>query len=99
MVENPNINNSNQVLNASSPNGLNANPLSFKAGRVVNIVLDSSNEKFEEAGEWNGLGTIYYQDLTNPNNTLTLPAKPYLGNIKNYPLINEIVWIVTFPNT
>jgi hypothetical protein len=94
---NPQINQSNNTINSQSPNGITATPVSFRSGRVKNIILDESNEKFKQFGEWNALGIIEYQDITNPNSNTAI-AKPYFGNIKNYPLIDEIVWIVTLPS-
>ena len=100
MVLNDNtvINLVNNNANSQSPNGITANPVSFKAGRVKNIILDSANEKFPQFGEWNGLGVIEYQDITNPTSATAI-AKPYFGNIKTLPLLEEIVWIVTLPST
>lgn len=97
LIDNPIINQVNNAVNSQSPNGITATPVSFRAGRVKNIILDSSNEKFQQFGEWNGLGIIEYQDITTPS-TILAPAKPYFGNIKTLPLIDEIVWIVTLPS-
>jgi len=94
---NPQINQFNNDVNSASPNGITSTPVAFKAGRVKNIILDENNEKFQQFGEWNGLGIIEYQDITNPNSNVAI-AKPYFGNIKNFPLIDEIVWIVTLPS-
>jgi hypothetical protein len=97
---NPQINISNNAVNSQSPNGITSTPVAFKAGRVKHILLDENNDKlpFNENGEWNGLGLILYQDISNPTSTLGR-AKPYFGNIKNFPLLEEIVWIVTLPST
>lgn len=97
LFDNPIINQVNNAINSQSPNGITSSPVSFRAGRVKNIILDSSNEKFPQFGEWNGLGIIEYQDITTPSTVLS-PAKPYFGNIKTLPLIDEIVWIVTLPS-
>ena len=72
----------------------------IRAVRVLSIVLDESHLRFKELGEWNGLGTIEYEDIINPQLSPTLPiAKPLAGNFKNLPLINEIVYIIALPNT
>jgi len=55
--------------------------------RVKSIVLDSTYPNFENIGGWNTLGCI----TTYENDSLILPLYP---NIKNYPLINEIVYII-----
>ena len=64
-------------------------------------MLDDTHPRFKELGEWNGLGTIEYDnvDAPNPKNQLYPIAKPFDASIKNFPLINEIVYILILPNT
>ena len=74
--------------------------------RVLGIVLDENHPLFSYLGGWNALGTIQYETISQPiigvfnegNKDIprALPATP---NLKNYPLINEIVYIVSLPNT
>jgi hypothetical protein len=86
------VNNLTQKL-ATGLNGL------ISEGRVTSIVLDETDyDKFLQYGEWNGLGTIEYTSVNNPKTGLGV-AKPLFPNIKNYPLINEIVYIISLPNT
>jgi len=96
----------NDVSQTSINNGRNEerdytlNNLIISA-RVVDIVLDDSNPiLFNQVGGWNGLGTIFYdRDLTNPPTfTIKNTAKPLYPNLKNYPLINEIVYLVILPS-
>jgi hypothetical protein len=70
-------------------------------GRVVSIVLDATHPRFKELGEWNGLGAIEYTlvDKPTPPNTILPIAKPSSPNLKNYPILNEIVLISNLPNT
>ena len=70
-------------------------------GRVVSIVLDETHPRFKELGEWNGLGTIEYTlvDQPVPINQSYPTAKPYDPSVRNFPLINEIILISSFPNT
>jgi hypothetical protein len=71
-----------------------------RAVRVLSIVLDETHPRFKELGEWNGLGIIEYEDVVNPLPSPSLPtARPLVGNFKSLPLINEIVYIIAFPNT
>ena len=95
----------NQQLNANANNGFNVgNAISqanlIRAVRVLSIVLDETHPRFQELGEWNGLGIIEFEDVINPlpSNSLLI-ARPLQGNIKNFPLINEIVYIISLPNT
>jgi len=69
----------------------------FRAVRVTSIVLDETHPRFIELGEWNGLGTIEYEDVLTPKVTTSI-AKPLLGNNKSFPLINEIVYLLSLPN-
>lgn len=72
---------------------------SFIPVRVIDIVLDDSHPKFKEVGEWNGLGSIYYQDISLPTtqNISEVAAKPATPNSKYFPLKNEIVYLLYFP--
>jgi hypothetical protein len=65
--------------------------------RVKNIILNETSTNFKVLGEWDALGTIEYEVVSNPNVTGT--AKPLFGNIKNFPLINEIVYLFSLPST
>jgi hypothetical protein len=65
--------------------------------RVTDIILDNNHEKFKELGEWDALGTILYENVTDPNIKGT--AKPLMGNNKILPLINEIVYLISLPST
>lgn len=95
----------NQNLNSSLYNGFNVDQaiqLSnlIKAVRVLSIVLDETHPRFKELGEWNGLGTIEYEEVINPLlSTFPPTAKPLTSNFKNLPLINEIVYLISLPNT
>jgi hypothetical protein len=68
----------------------------LSAVRVVSILLDESHPRFKELGEWNGLGTIEYEDIYNANsNAIRSIAKPFFQSVKHYLLINEIVLFIT----
>lgn len=95
----------NQNLNSASENGngtlqsLSQNGLLISV-RVISIVLDSSHPRWEEVGEYNGIGTIEYQLVNEPNPQDLLPlAKPFSTNDRKYPLVNEIVYLISLPNT
>jgi len=70
----------------------------IQSARVVDISLNSNSAMWSEVGEWGAIGTIKFQLIGTPTkqdnstrDTVTNYAKPLLPNIKNYPLINEIV--------
>jgi len=74
----------------------------IRAVRVKSIILDEFHPRFVEAGEWNGLGTIEYDSVSTPNlfpNTIWPLAKPVSPNTKALPLVNEIVYLISLPNT
>lgn len=91
---NANLNNNYNTQNAINQMNL------IKAVRVLSIVLDETHPRFKELGEWNGLGIIEYEEVNNPLPSQSLPtARPLTGNNKNLPLVNEIVYIIGFPDT
>mgnify|MGYP003660392804 CR=1 FL=1 len=73
----------------------------FFAARVKDIILDENHPKFIDLGEWNALGVIEYDPILSPsgvNSNIFSIAYPLTPNIKNYPLINEIVYIIQLPD-
>ena len=54
--------------------------------RVKDIILDNSHPKFKEYGEWNGIGTIFYDAVDFPfaTNTANI-ATPLFSNQKFKP--------------
>jgi hypothetical protein len=76
-----------------------SSPSFFFPVRVKEVILDGSNE---ELGGWNALGYIRFDPVDRPTKTSSLTsniARPLLPNIKNFPLINEIVFLFTLPDT
>ena len=95
----------NNVTNNSKQNSFNTfTSLSLNnlitSGRIISIVLDETHPRFKELGEWNGLGTIEYDIVKSPTppNQLYPIAHPLDPSFKNFPLINEIVYILALPN-
>jgi hypothetical protein len=87
----------NQTNQNNSPN---AQP-QFVPVRVKSIILNESHPKFKDLGEWNSLGAIEFEYVSNPSgqsNTLSV-AYPLYPNTKNYPLVNEVVFLITLPST
>ncbi len=68
-------------------------------GRVLDIILDDTHPKFQEYGEWNGIGIIEWEKTEEPNasNTKNV-AYPLMPHLTNYPLVNEVVLIFSLPN-
>jgi len=68
-------------------------------GRVVDIVLDENKVLYDAQGNKLPIGSIIYQDILTPvDKEATLPpAFPLTNGVKQYPLVNEIVLIITGP--
>jgi len=68
--------------------------------RVKHIILDENDPEFKNYGEWNGIGTIFWEPIDRPqegyNNLLF--AVPFFSNIKNYPLLNELIYLLQLPS-
>ena len=96
----------NKSLNTNKNNGFGVFH-ALKAGsviisaRVISIILDDSHPRFKELGGWNSLGVVEYELVDKPTVTSTshpiaFPSNP---NGKNYPLINEIIYVISLPDT
>ena len=69
------------------------------AARVIDIVLNEKHKYYNLVGQWNGIGAIFYE-IVNKSGTKSYPnfALPYDAQLKTYPLINEIVLLISLPN-
>jgi hypothetical protein len=90
----------NQLISLVLGRGLQLFPV-----RVKKIILDDKTEPelFRKYGEWKSIGLVLYEDAKNPlpsNDTRYLDnyAYPLFPNIKHYPLINEIIYIIKLPS-
>ena len=99
------LNNSATSTIASSISNLENNSNMFFIARVIDISLNSNSEIFGNAGGWAGIGSIKFQQLeisvtpSSKNEESTTFAKPITGQLKNYPLVNELVLIFRGPST
>lgn len=90
---------------ASSISNLEDNSNMFFIARVIDISLNSNSEIFNNSGGWAGIGSIKFQQLdisvtpSSKNEESTTFAKPITGQLKNYPLVNELVLIFRGPST
>ena len=68
--------------------------------RVKQILLSDNDKIFEKLGGWGSIGAIQFKPLysyTDANIDNNFFAKPLFSNIKQYPLKEEIVLILTAP--
>ena len=86
-------------LNLSRRNGSSRS----LAVRVTSIILDNQHVRFNDFGQWNSIGRIFFTRITSPNQapdpTENETAQPLFPNTKHYPLINEIVYIMSLPDS
>lgn len=95
--------NRNREDNSKIQEQLNSLSDNVISGRVIDIILDDDHPDFNKYGGWLGVGTIFVEKIqARPSQTSANPdtstALPLLPNIKNYPLINEIVLLFLLPN-
>jgi len=68
-------------------------------GRVTDIILNHNHPLFKDYGEWNGIGTIFFEaqgnEFVGSNNIIAKPLSPQRSS---FPLVNEMVLIFTLPN-
>jgi|TARA_B110000196_G_scaffold84225_1_gene72802 hypothetical protein len=96
----------NNTLNSADPNqeifdNLSVLNSQLITGRVVDIILSNTHPLFNDFGGWNGLGTIFFEPISNleKSSVLVKPtALPLLPYSKNLPLVNEIVVLLSLPS-
>ena len=69
--------------------------------RVIDVILDETYPDFDTYGGWNSIGVIKYELINSleGEQTIRKEAKPLLANIKTFPLKNEIVFLISLPDT
>jgi hypothetical protein len=72
--------------------------MEFEVAVVKDIVLDNTSKYFTNAGEWNGVGTVYFQKAKGNSYKSRGFAKPYFSNFANYPLLEELIYIFKLPS-
>jgi hypothetical protein len=83
----------------------------FKVGKVYGTVTTSNtptSKQFGRAGEYGGMGTVFFLDYNNSKNIVGSNtddfldtceiAKPLFPNISQYPLLNELIYILDLPS-
>lgn len=98
------VNSSKSSLASSSPNQekfkeiKNIIDSKYILARVTDIVLNSSHLKFNEVGQWGGIGAIYFKPYTSNQ---TIPPKSIyalpISDTMRYPLVDEIVTLISLP--
>ena len=75
--------------------------LNIIPARVTDIILSNEHPKFPEYGGWNGIGTINFEPVnTSESKSITKSiAKPFYPQFKSFPLVNEIVLLLSLPDS
>jgi len=86
---------------AQSQGGGASSQPAFIFGRVIKIALDESTIIKDPNGNTLPIGTIVYRNILEEKETTTTeyPALPLYTNIKQFPLLNEVVMILQGPNS
>jgi hypothetical protein len=95
----------------SRPINLTPQNSTLKTGKVYGVVTTTNtptSKQFGRAGEFGGMGTVFFLDYNNSKNIIGSNtddfldscevAKPLFPNISYYPLLNEIVYILELPS-
>lgn len=96
---NPGMSGTSKALDALKLANLNS------TGRVISVVLDDTHPRYKELGGSKAIGAVelvevsggtadYSTTVKNQNYKVAFPLQP---GVKNYPLINEIVFLVSQP--
>lgn len=69
--------------------------------RIIDIIISEDHPDWKEQGGWDALGLIkfnpFYEE-TKDNNNSNNWAKPLFANIKNYPLVGELTYVIHLPD-
>ena len=65
--------------------------------RVTDIVLNDQHPRFNDVGQYNGIGAIFFEKFDNKDTIGPEFALPYSSHQKTYPLINEFVFLTKSP--
>lgn len=90
---------SSAVGGSTSPNNAqNQSPISF--GRVIGVFLDPTQTDSQRIGyiEYVDVSEVPRDVSTVQNNQQKKQARPLFPNIKDYPLVNEIVMLINGPD-
>ena len=67
-------------------------------GRVTDIILNPVHPEFSNYGGFNGIGTIFWEEVNSQGTVYNKAAKPFFPQISACPLVNELVLLFSLPN-
>lgn len=77
------------------PNSSKSN--TYITGRVSDIILDENHPLFNQFGEWDSIGIVFFDVIDKTNTGTSKIAKPLFPNTKSFPLINELIVCFQLP--
>lgn len=89
------------INRGNTSNSNNSTPFKIIAVRVTDIILDENHPQFKDFGEWNSIGLVAWEFINRKKSSQidwSKRAQPLFANVKNYPLINEVIYLFTLPN-
>jgi hypothetical protein len=87
----------NENKSSSSSQSNVVSPLDIKVGRVKDIILNKDFPNIEVYGGLNSIGSILFESQQFNSNAYSL-AKPLFPNLNNFPIVNELILIISLPN-
>ena len=75
------------------------------AARVEYVIMNNIDDPkvFKRYGGWDSIGTAFFSRMDQPSNKENFElynyAKPLFSNVKNYPLLNEVIYIISLPSS
>jgi len=87
------------IRSSQAAGGSQQVPMFF--GRVLKVILDESEEVYDSKGSRLPIGAIVYRNITTEKETTATEssALPIQSNIKQFPLLNEIVVLTQGPTS
>tara|TARA_Y100000592_G_scaffold86104_1_gene138961 strand:- start:1943 stop:3178 length:1236 start_codon:yes stop_codon:yes gene_type:complete len=85
--------------------GVNVAQSNIFAARVIHPILDDTTETevFNKYGDWSSIGCIFFDRINEPNPNPSFEtdnfARPLFPSVSAIPLKNEIVYVMTMPNS
>ena len=93
------------IANSGPTNSPSAGDAGVFSGRVRYAMLDdvTQSKAFKAFGEWSSIGCIFFDKLNQPNTNPAFStdnfARPLFPNQSMVPLENEVVYIMSLPNS
>jgi hypothetical protein len=93
------------LSNQGSKSSSGAGSVGVFSGRVMAVMLDDQTnaQAFKDFGEWSSIGCLFFDKLNKPNPSPQFSsdnfARPLFPNQSIVPLENEIVYLMSLPNS